>query len=316
MERFKMPQTTREIIGAWEEVAYLLNISEEKDKPFQEVEKVIEKREKLSKLLTSYLVNRLDDKSKDKIYNHFLEVRNTIIQNGFKNSPNLLTLNTNVIKDILYHLNQIELQFKDLDFFELYSDLYDKNQQIFESVYEEKKKEITDWLAYKTGEDISSIFEENKNQIDFVITGQYLLFFVILILVCCIGFNFISNEINSINFKNTGYSILILLSKYIFIIPLLWVALFVSKRLVENRKIYHTYLHKEVAAKSYINYLEYIKNNPIYFENGQETHDLLLKNTIETLGINPALLLDKTTAEKIPTEELMMKLVDKIQTKN
>ncbi|GAB1668008.1 TPA: hypothetical protein ACK3JP_002151 [Mannheimia haemolytica] len=311
-----MPQTTREIIGAWEEVAYLLNISEEKDKPFQEVEKIIEKREKLSKLLTSYLVNRLDDKSKDKIYNHFLEVRNTIIQNGFKNSPNLLTLNTNGIKDILYHLNQIELQFKDLDFFELYSDLYDKNQQIFDSVYEEKKKEITDWLAYKTGEDISSIFEENKNQIDFVITGQYLLFFVILILVCCIGFNFISNEINSINFKNTGYSILILLSKYIFIIPLLWVALFVSKRLVENRKIYHTYLHKEVAAKSYINYLEYIKNNPIYFENGQETHDLLLKNTIETLGINPALLLDKTTAEKIPTEELMMKLVDKIQTKN
>lgn len=85
---------------------------------------------------------------------------------------------------------------------------------------------------------------------------------------------------------------------------------------MENRKIYHTYLHKEVAAKSYINYLEYIKNNPYFFENSQETHNLLLKNTIETLGINPALLLDKTTAEKIPTEELMMKLVDKIQTKN
>lgn len=311
-----MSKTTREIIGAWEELTYLLDISEEQDKPFQEIDQIIEKREKLSKLLTSYLVNRLDDKSKDKIYNHFLDIRNIIIQNGFKNSPNLLTLNTKGIQEVLYHLNQIELQFKDLDFIELYSDLYDKNQQIFNSVYEEKKKEITDWLAYKTGEDISTIFEENKNQIDFVITGQYLLFFVILILVCCIGFNFILSEINSINFSNTSYAILILLSKYIFIIPLLWIALFVSKRLVENRKIYHTYLHKEVAAKSYINYLEYIKNNLYFFENSQETHNLLLKNTIETLGINPALLLDKTTAEKIPTEELMMKLVDKIQIKN
>lgn len=146
-----MSKTTREIIGAWEELTYLLDISEKQDKPFQEIDQIIEKREKLSKLLTSYLVNRLNDKSKDKIYNHFLDIRNTIIQNGFKNSPNLLTLNTKGIQEVLYHLNQIELQFKDLDFIELYSDLYDKNQQIFNNVYEEKKKEITDWLAYKTG---------------------------------------------------------------------------------------------------------------------------------------------------------------------
>ena len=42
-----------------------------------------------------------------------------------------------------------------------------------------------------------------------------------------------------------------------------------------------------------------------------KTRKLLSRIAIESMGLNPALLLDKSTAEKIPMEELLTRIMDR-----
>lgn len=98
--------------------------------------------------------------------------------------------------------------------------------------------------------------------------------------------------------------------------PFIWAILFTSKRINENKKLEQAYLHKEVIAQSYLNYLEFVKNAYSSFSRGNDNSysdviNMLHKVSIEGLGLNPALLLEKSTAEKIPMEELLSKIIDK-----
>ena len=63
-------------------------------------------------------------------------------------------------------------------------------------------------------------------------------------------------------------------------------------------------------AQSFITYLNFIKENNIQ-DADPEALKTLNKVMIESLGLNPALLLDKSTSEKIPMEELLSRILDK-----
>lgn len=143
-----------------------------------------------------------------------------------------------------------------------------------------------------------------------------ILFYVLLIVL----FLTLKNSIDSITFiletgeKSIKFTDFI--TKVFLIMPFIWAILFTSKRINENKKLEQAYLHKEVIAQSYLNYLEFVKNNYYSFskENDNSYSDvinMLHKVSIEGLGLNPALLLEKSTAEKIPMEELLYKIIDK-----
>ena len=81
------------------------------------------------------------------------------------------------------------------------------------------------------------------------------------------------------------------------------------KNIREDRKIEQTYKHKEVVANTYLNFLNMIDKDRSLDDS--KTRKLLSRIAIESMGLNPALLLDKSTAEKIPMEELLTRMMDR-----
>ncbi|MBF0784680.1 hypothetical protein E4T80_04200 [Muribacter muris] len=118
--------------------------------------------------------------------------------------------------------------------------------------------------------------------------------------------------LTSIDFNKEPY--VAFLSKMILFFPLTWLAIFLSKRISETTKIKQTYLHKEVVSKSYVNHLNFITKH--YSPENEEIKQSLTSVAISALGFNPALLLEKSTSEKIPMEELLLKIIDNAKLNN
>ena len=100
------------------------------------------------------------------------------------------------------------------------------------------------------------------------------------------------------------------LTKLLFIIPFVWMILFTIKNIREDRKIEQTYKHKEVVTRTYLNFLEMLNKEP-YLDDDGKVRKILSRIAVESMGLNPALLLDKSTAEKIPMEELLTRIMDR-----
>ena len=92
--------------------------------------------------------------------------------------------------------------------------------------------------------------------------------------------------------------------RIILTIPIMWAILFVLRSIKEDRKIEQAYKHKELLTIIYEN-----------FHNREDVNQEVLNTfeqiAVESLRLNPALLLDKSTAEKIPLEDLLMQIVSK-----
>ena len=94
---------------------------------------------------------------------------------------------------------------------------------------------------------------------------------------------------------------------------------FLNRSIRDDRKLEQTYRHKEVVSKSYLNYLDFLDANPMIItndkgdliDNSQLIKEKVSQIAVESLGLNPALLLDKSTSEKIPMEELLSKILDR-----
>ena len=84
----------------------------------------------------------------------------------------------------------------------------------------------------------------------------------------------------------------------------MWAILFVLRSIKEDRKIEQAYKHKELLTIIYENFHNRIGVN-------QKVLNTFEQIAVESLRLNPALLLDKSTAEKIPLEELLMQIVSK-----
>ncbi|MCW9698503.1 MULTISPECIES: hypothetical protein [unclassified Avibacterium] len=145
---------------------------------------------------------------------------------------------------------------------------------------------------------ISSIFKISQKNFSKQIKKQTCSFYVILFIIFCIAL---------ICIPKTIPGILVRLS---LILPLAWAALFLSKRINEDKKLEQAYLHKQTVAQSFVTYLNFIKENNLQ-DTDLETLKTLNRVMIESLGLNPALLLDKSTSEKIPMEELLSRILDK-----
>lgn len=99
-----------------------------------------------------------------------------------------------------------------------------------------------------------------------------------------------------------------LLYKLPILLPLLWLAMFASKRRSEDRRLQQEYSHKEALAKSYQSFKQQI-------ESLKTEDDALMKQLLEkaitAIAFNASTTLDGKHGDKMPVLEVLDKLAEK-----
>ncbi|MEH8028743.1 hypothetical protein [Gallibacterium anatis] len=219
------------------------------------------------------------------------------IYSQLSKNPNVITV-TSIIKDLKNSLHEV----------------IDKEIEKFHKEGKSLRTEITTGV-------ISESFIKSKDIFSKRIKNQTCMFYILLVIISLISI-FINGVIKIPylieKIKDLGLALPFSQSNLIedifikvsIILPTIWAVLFISKRINEDKKLEQAYLHKQTVAQSFVTYLKFIKENNIQ-DADPETLKTLNRVMIESLGLNPALLLDKSTSEKIPMEELLSKILDR-----
>lgn len=92
--------------------------------------------------------------------------------------------------------------------------------------------------------------------------------------------------------------------------PLIWLAIYASKRRSENQRLEQEYAHKEALARSYSSYKQQIEG---LNQQDEALLKKLLESSIETVSYNVSESLDKKHGDGTPSKEVLEKLVDIIK---
>lgn len=90
-----------------------------------------------------------------------------------------------------------------------------------------------------------------------------------------------------------------------FILPAIWLVLFVSRRRNEAQRLAQEYAHKKVLAKSYESYKQQIEK--LSTEEQNKLLPILMENMLKAIALNPAETLDRNHKEPTPVEEVIKK---------
>ena len=204
---------------------------------------------------------------------------------------------------------EIEQRKKELDEF--------KKQQ--QERYKELNKQIETLLPGATSAGLSSAYNEMRNKFSKSAKryswGFYVSLGVLLVTVYCTRGIFLMENIPLE--KGLGMSLLVLLGNFAvklpFIIPVLWLVIFVSKRRSEAERLTQEYAHKESLAKSYDSYKQQIEK--LADDNQKELLPILMENMIKAIALNPAETLDKKHQSDSPMSEILKdkSFIDKIK---
>ena len=306
-------KTVLELKKGWRIVKELIETSEDKDVPLYKPKELKDLAERLDSLFIETIINKLNKDDREKIYNELLNVRNIFRKRAFFASRDIAQLGEEDIDGIIDLLTSVNEIFSKIENVESLINSYLASKAIFQEMEDKFRGqakelfgELTTLSIYKP---YSDKYEELKTWLvikNIAFFGMLSVIFLVIaflsgIFTCCL--NFISISPN--------YGIYELISRMAILFPLVWAVLFLGKRIHEDKKIEQTYLHKMVVARSLSNYLDYIDEKLNNNENSKEITKKLFEISIDSLGLNPALLLDKATAEKIPMEELLSKIIDK-----
>lgn len=176
---------------------------------------------------------------------------------------------------------------------------FEEEVRNFTKLVEDKKEELDKAIALLTGKKTSEylygVYKQQADRFNLKIWVKSFFFYFLLIIMFIYGIFILFTVENNITSLAT---------RFIALMPIIWAISFISRSMKEDRKIEQTYRHKEVVAISY----------EILIGKDNKHKDLqkaLFRILMESLGLNPALLLEKSTAEKIPMEELLTRILDK-----
>lgn len=102
------------------------------------------------------------------------------------------------------------------------------------------------------------------------------------------------------------------LRRTFFVLPLVWLAIFASKRRSESDRLRQEYAHKEALAKSYQSFKYQIEQLDI--ETKEPLMEKLLSASIDTISENASKTLDKHHGDKPPMQEITESILNKIST--
>jgi hypothetical protein len=91
--------------------------------------------------------------------------------------------------------------------------------------------------------------------------------------------------------------------------PLIWLAIFASKRRSENQRLQQEYAHKEALAKSYVSYKMQIDELK---QEDKKLLEKLLDSSIDTVAHNASESLDKKHGDSTPMQETIKMTVEQV----
>ncbi len=138
------------------------------------------------------------------------------------------------------------------------------------------------------------------------------LFYVSLIILFIASLFFVIEEVTwtNINFvdisslENLGNNILYKLPLFL---PVIWLAIFASKRRSEAQRLQQEYAHKEAMAKSYQNFKQQIEN---LGDEDKSMQKALIMKAIDAIAHNASGTLDGKHGDKMPAQEMFESAVN------
>lgn len=204
-------------------------------------------------------------------------------------------------------LNELKSIFQQIEHINIYIDLYSRGDRVIKETKERYDKKIAELLGEANE---VYLYSEYKKQVDEVSKRISTNIRTLKFLLFAIPVVHIVMHWSTLKLGMNSESVSSYLAKLLAIIPLVWMILFTIKNIREDRKIEQTYKHKEVVTRTYLNFLEMLNKEP-YLDDDGKVRKILSRIAVESMGLNPALLLDKSTAEKIPMEELFTRMMDR-----
>lgn len=303
-----------ELKNTWETIRKLIISIEYKDRDFSKPENLESLIPRFDALFTDTILNKLDDNNAKEILGELLRIRDIFNQSAFFASKNITKLDEQNINEITNILSSINEKFSKIENIESLVNSYLASKAIFKEMENKLKGQAKELFGELTTASIHNTYQkEYENFKDSLIIKQSCFFGILIVMFLLIG-NFTGiftcNLLFIEQIPTNEYNIHLLISRITILLPLAWSILFLGKRINEDKKLEQTYLHKAVIAKSLVNYIDYV-GAALPGHESEEIVKKLFDISVDSLGLNPALLLEKSTAEKIPMEELISKIIDK-----
>lgn len=187
---------------------------------------------------------------------------------------------------------------------------YETAQQKKHSTLSEK---IESLLPGATSAGLATAYKERKESYDDSIENSTRVFYCSLIILSLMGLFLITDKVGwfYIDFIEIDDPIKLFnnfLFKLPITVPLVWVALFASKRRSQNMRLQQEYAHKEAIAKSYEGFKKQIEN--LADDKEEVLLKQLLQSSIESVGFNASSTLDKQHGDKMPILEELEKVTE------
>ena len=183
-----------------------------------------------------------------------------------------------------------------------------------ETRYKTLNKEIESLIPGATSAGLATAYYELKNSFDSPIAFYSKMFYAAVFGLFVAALITVTDKVGLVFVEFVDLTdISKVLTSFAFklplILPILWLAIFASKRRSESLRLQQEYAHKEALAKSYQSFKIQIK------ELGEEDSALmtrLLVSAIESVSFNASTTLDKAHGDKMPVHAVIDKLLEKI----
>lgn len=303
-----------EIVSRWNKIKEMMENSVDPNR-FNIPKETTNLIEKLTPLFNLFFLEKLDNERQQTIIGCISKINNIYYKKVYFINDENIYFDFNDFERVDPLLSEMYDIFRGIDNFEYLFDIYTQGQEVFKFIENEFKKQsgqiklrANDLFGNLSSASLHKVYGDEKENISFWILAKQMFFYIILFVV--FGFLVFGGDYNVIlSGKVSENELYYLISRFLILSPVFWAMFFLSSQIKNDKKIEQTYLHKQTIAKSYVNYLEFINNQNL--SNADEVKSTLSRIAVEALGLNPALLLEKSTAEKIPMEELLSKLIDK-----
>lgn len=182
-----------------------------------------------------------------------------------------------------------------------------------EETYKTLLEEIEGLLPGATSAGLATAYRELKESFDNSIKNNSKLFYGALFGIFVTALMLITKQVGFwfIEFIDVSNGVPLftnLLYKLPILLPLLWLAMFASKRRSEDRRLQQEYAHKEALAKSYQSFKQQIES--LKTEDNALMKQLLEK-AITAIAFNASTTLDGKHGDKMPVMEVLDKLAEK-----
>lgn len=165
-----------------------------------------------------------------------------------------------------------------------------------ETEIKEKMKAVSDLLDRATNAGLAHSFDEYRKEASKSAKHYGLLFYGIVAALLGVGlWTYLET--------NGGYQQFFenIPSRLVIVAPLIWLALFVSKRRSEFFRLEQEYAHKTAVAQSYLSFKDQIEK----LNESDEMKASLMKSALETISVNAAATLDKKHGDGLPLTEAL-----------